>query len=141
MDATNAALLARRLAAIPRALTHATPAFAQRARNAEIWDVEGRRYIDFAGGIGVLNTGHCHPRVMAAATEQMNRFTHTCVQVMAYEPYIALAERLNATRRAAATKATQHTSPARKSGAGCGRYLRRWLRAARQPASCLLISR
>ena len=96
MDATNAALLARRLAAIPRALTHATPAFAQRARNAEIWDVEGRRYIDFAGGIGVLNTGHCHPRVMAAATEQMNRFTHTCVQVMAYEPYIALAERLNA---------------------------------------------
>ncbi len=96
MDATNAALLARRQAAIPRALTHATPAFAARARNAEIWDVEGRRYIDFAGGIGVLNTGHCHPRVMAAATEQMGRFTHTCVQVMAYEPYVALAERLNA---------------------------------------------
>jgi 4-aminobutyrate aminotransferase/(S)-3-amino-2-methylpropionate transaminase len=64
--------------------------------HAEIWDVEGNRYVDFAGGIAVLNTGHCHPRVMAAATEQMSRFTHTCVQVMAYEPYVALAERLNA---------------------------------------------
>ena len=96
MDTTNASLLARRHAAIPRALTHATPAFAARARNAEIWDVEGRRYVDFAGGIAVLNTGHCHPKVMQAATEQMGRFTHTCVQVMAYEPYVALAERLNA---------------------------------------------
>ena len=96
MDTTNAALLARRHAAVPRALTHATPAFASRARNAEIWDVEGRRYVDFAGGIAVLNTGHCHPKVIAAATEQMGRFTHTCVQVLAYEPYVALAERLNA---------------------------------------------
>jgi 4-aminobutyrate aminotransferase/(S)-3-amino-2-methylpropionate transaminase len=96
MDTTNASLMARREAAIPRALTHATQAFAARARNAEIWDVEGRRYIDFAGGIAVLNTGHCHPRVLAAASEQMARFTHTCVQVMAYEPYVALAERLNA---------------------------------------------
>ncbi len=96
MDTTNATLFARRQAAIPRALTHATPAFAARARNAEIWDVEGRRYVDFAGGIAVLNTGHCHPKVIAAATEQMSRFTHTCVQVMAYEPYVALAERLNA---------------------------------------------
>jgi 4-aminobutyrate aminotransferase/(S)-3-amino-2-methylpropionate transaminase len=96
MDATNADLLARRQAAIPRGLTHSTPAFAARARNAEIWDVEGRRTIDFGGGIGVLNTGHCHPRVIAAATEQMNRFTHTCAQVMAYEPYVELAERLNA---------------------------------------------
>jgi 4-aminobutyrate aminotransferase/(S)-3-amino-2-methylpropionate transaminase len=96
MDTTNASLLARRQAAVPRALTHATTAFAARARNAEVWDVEGRRYVDFAGGIAVLNTGHCHPRVMAAAMEQMGRFTHTCVQVMPYEPYVALAERLNA---------------------------------------------
>ena len=96
MNTTNAALLTRRQAAIPRALTHATPAFASHAKNSEIWDVEGRRYVDFAGGIAVLNTGHCHPKVMAAAAEQMGRFTHTCVQVMAYEPYVALAERLNA---------------------------------------------
>jgi 4-aminobutyrate aminotransferase/(S)-3-amino-2-methylpropionate transaminase len=92
---TNAALLARRQDAVPRALTHATTAYAARAKNAEIWDVEGNRYVDFAGGIAVLNTGHCHPRVIAAATEQMNRFTHTCVQVLAYEPYVELAERLN----------------------------------------------
>ncbi len=92
----NIDLLARRNAAVPRALSHATAVYAQRARNAEIWDVEGRRYVDFAGGIAVLNTGHCHPRVIAAATEQMGRFTHTCVQVLAYEPYVALAERLNA---------------------------------------------
>ncbi len=92
----NIELLARRQAAIPRALTHATEIYAHHARNAEVWDVEGRRYVDFAGGIAVLNTGHCHPRVIAAATEQMNRFTHTCVQVLAYEPYVALAERLNA---------------------------------------------
>jgi 4-aminobutyrate aminotransferase/(S)-3-amino-2-methylpropionate transaminase len=93
---TNVDLFARRNAAIPRALTHATPVFAHHARNAEIWDVEGRRYIDFAGGIAVLNTGHCHPKVIAAASEQMQRFTHTCVQVLAYEPYVELAERLNA---------------------------------------------
>jgi 4-aminobutyrate aminotransferase/(S)-3-amino-2-methylpropionate transaminase len=92
---TNAALLARRQDAVPRALTHATTAYAARALNAEVWDVEGRRYVDFAGGIAVLNTGHCHPKVIAAATEQMARFTHTCVQVLAYEPYVELAERLN----------------------------------------------
>jgi len=93
---TNAELLARRNAAVPRALGHATTAYAHRALNAEVWDVEGRRYVDFAGGIAVLNTGHCHPKVIAAATEQMSRFTHTCVQVLAYEPYVELAERLNA---------------------------------------------
>jgi 4-aminobutyrate aminotransferase/(S)-3-amino-2-methylpropionate transaminase len=92
----NAELLARRVKAVPRALSHATSVYAERARNAEVWDVEGKRYIDFAGGIAVLNTGHCHPKVMAAATEQMQRFTHTCVQVLAYEPYVELAERLNA---------------------------------------------
>ncbi len=93
---TNADLLARRNAAVPRALGHATNAYAHRALNAEVWDVEGTRYVDFAGGIAVLNTGHCHPRIMAAARAQMERFTHTCVQVLAYEPYIELAERLNA---------------------------------------------
>jgi 4-aminobutyrate aminotransferase/(S)-3-amino-2-methylpropionate transaminase len=92
----NVELLARRNAAVPRALSHATGVYAHHARNAEVWDVEGKRYVDFAGGIAVLNTGHCHPKVIAAATEQMQRFTHTCVQVLAYEPYVALAERLNA---------------------------------------------
>lgn len=92
---SNAALSARRAAAVVRGVAHATPFFVDRAFNSEIWDVEGRRYIDFAAGIAVVNTGHCHPRVIAAAQAQMARFTHTAFQVSAYEPYIELAERLN----------------------------------------------
>ena len=72
-----------------------TQVYAARAQNAEIWDVEGKRYIDFAGGIGVLNTGHRHPKVMAAVAAQLERFTHTCFQVMPYPGYVELAEKLN----------------------------------------------
>ncbi|MGC8535728.1 MAG: 4-aminobutyrate--2-oxoglutarate transaminase [Rhizomicrobium sp.] len=93
---TNSDLLARRHAAVPRGVSTATPIFAARAKNAELWDADGRRYVDFAGGIAVLNTGHCHPKVMAAARAQMDAFTHTAFQVVAYENYVALAERLNA---------------------------------------------
>jgi len=93
---TNSELMARRVAAVPRGVGHAHPVFAARAENAELWDVEGNRYIDFAGGIAVLNTGHRHPKVMAAVAAQMALFTHTCFQVSPYESYIALAERLNA---------------------------------------------
>lgn len=92
---SNAAWLARREAAVPRGVGHATAVFAQRALNAELWDVEGKRYIDFAGGIAVLNTGHRHPKVMKAVYDQLERFTHAAYQVTAYEPYVALAERLN----------------------------------------------
>jgi 4-aminobutyrate aminotransferase len=70
--------------------------FADRADNAELWDVEGQRFIDFAGGIAVMNTGHGHPKVVAAIEAQLHRFTHTCYQVVPYESYIALAEKLNA---------------------------------------------
>jgi 4-aminobutyrate aminotransferase/(S)-3-amino-2-methylpropionate transaminase len=93
---TNLSLLERRTTAIPRGVATATPVFAARAANAEIWDVEGKRYIDFAGGIAVLNVGHRHPRVMAAVAAQLEAYTHTAFQVMAYEPYVELAERLNA---------------------------------------------
>ncbi|WP_222105276.1 4-aminobutyrate--2-oxoglutarate transaminase [Denitromonas halophila] len=93
---TNAALMARRSAALPRGVGQAHPFFAERADNAEIWDVEGRRWIDFCAGIAVVNTGHRHPKVMAAAREQLDKFTHTCFQVMAYESYVELCERLNA---------------------------------------------
>jgi 4-aminobutyrate aminotransferase / (S)-3-amino-2-methylpropionate transaminase / 5-aminovalerate transaminase len=93
---TNASLHERRAAAVPRGVANACPIYADRAENAELWDVEGRRYIDFAGGIAVLNTGHRHPKIMAAAGAQEDRFTHTSFQVVPYEPYIALAERLNA---------------------------------------------
>jgi 4-aminobutyrate aminotransferase/(S)-3-amino-2-methylpropionate transaminase len=93
---TNAALMARRKHAVARGVGQAHEIFIARGRNAELWDVEGRRYIDFAGGIAVLNTGHCHPEVIAAVTDQIDRYTHTCFQVLAYEPYVELAERLNA---------------------------------------------
>jgi 4-aminobutyrate aminotransferase / (S)-3-amino-2-methylpropionate transaminase / 5-aminovalerate transaminase len=92
---TNAAIFERRREAVVRGVGHATPIVAARALNSEVWDVEGKRYVDFAGGIAVLNTGHCHPHVIAAVKEQLNRFTHTCFQVLAYEPYVELAERLN----------------------------------------------
>lgn len=93
---TNAALMARRRAALPSGLGQGFEIFVDRAENAEVWDVEGKRYVDFAGGIAVLNTGHRHPALVKAITEQLGRFTHTCFQVMAYEPYVELAERLNA---------------------------------------------
>ena len=93
---TNADLHARRLAAVPRGVATATQIFAARAENAELWDVEGRRYVDFAGGIAVLNTGHRHPRVLEAVRAQLDAYTHTAFQVVASEPYVELAERLNA---------------------------------------------
>ncbi|MFO1153614.1 MAG: 4-aminobutyrate--2-oxoglutarate transaminase [Rhodospirillales bacterium] len=93
---TNADLLSRRQAALPQGVSQAHQLVVDRALNAELWDIEGRRYIDFCGGIAVVNTGHRHPRVVEAVASQLDRVTHTCFQVIAYEPYIALAERLNA---------------------------------------------
>lgn len=88
--------LKRRKAAIPRGVSNATPITVARALNAEVWDVAGRRYVDFAGGIGTLATGHCHPHVIASVKAQLDAFTHPAFQVMSYAPYVELAERLNA---------------------------------------------
>lgn len=96
MTVTNAGLMARRVAAVAQGVATSMPSFIDRAENAELWDVEGRRYIDFAGGIAVLNVGHRHPKVIAAAKAQLDRFTHSAFQVNAYEPYVELAERLGA---------------------------------------------
>jgi 4-aminobutyrate aminotransferase len=93
---TNAAWHARRQAATPRGVGVFGDFFIQRAKNAEFWDIEGRRFIDFAGGIAVLNTGHVHPKVQAAIAAQLERFTHSCYQVVPYTEYVALAERINA---------------------------------------------
>jgi len=79
---------------IPRGITSAHPITAARARGSELWDVDGRRYVDFAGGIGVMNVGHAHPRVMKAVEEQLQNATHTSFQVVQYESYLRLAERL-----------------------------------------------
>ncbi|MBX5229788.1 4-aminobutyrate--2-oxoglutarate transaminase [Rhizobium sp. NLR9b] len=93
---TATSLTDRKNAAISRGVGMTTQIYADRAENAEIWDKEGRRYIDFAAGIAVLNTGHRHPKVIAAVKDQLDRFTHTCHQVVPYENYVSLAERLNA---------------------------------------------
>jgi 4-aminobutyrate aminotransferase/(S)-3-amino-2-methylpropionate transaminase len=91
----NDDLQKRRDAAIARGIANQLPVFVERARNAEIWDAEGRRYIDFAAGIAVVNTGHVHPAVHAAAAKQLEAFTHTCFMVTPYEVAVELAERLN----------------------------------------------
>jgi 4-aminobutyrate aminotransferase len=91
----NEQLMARKAAATPRGVGVMASFFADRANNSELWDVEGRRFIDFAGGIAVLNTGHRHPKVVHAIEEQLKRFTHTCYQVIPYESYISLAEKIN----------------------------------------------
>ena len=91
----NAELQQRRVDAVARGVGNATQLFAVKALNAEIWDADGKRYIDFAGGIGVMNTGHRHPKVMARIQQQLDAVVHSCFQVMPYEPYIELAEQLN----------------------------------------------
>ena len=93
---TSAELHERRAAAVPRGVSHATAIYAKRAKNAEIWSEDGKRYIDFAAGIAVVNTGHQHPKIVAAVEEQMKAFSHVCFQVTPYESYVRLAERLNA---------------------------------------------
>jgi 4-aminobutyrate aminotransferase len=92
---TNAQIEARRTAAMPRGASVGFQIYAQRALNSEIWDVQGKRYIDFGSGIAVLNTGHRHPRIVKAIQEQLDCFTHTAFQVVPYEIGVSLAERLN----------------------------------------------
>lgn len=93
---SNQDLMSRRGEAVARGVGAIHPVFAERAENATVWDVEGNEYIDFAGGIAVLNTGHMHPKVKAAAAEQLEAFSHTCFMVLAYEGYVELCEKLNA---------------------------------------------
>lgn len=95
MDANHSALNARKQQATPRGVGVMCQWYAERAENATIWDKDGNEYIDFAGGIAVLNTGHRHPKVIAAVTEQLTKFTHTAYQVTPYESYVSLAERIN----------------------------------------------
>jgi 4-aminobutyrate aminotransferase/(S)-3-amino-2-methylpropionate transaminase len=91
----NTLLLAERDRQIPRGLLTAHPVVLARGKGAHVWDVDGKHYLDFVGGIGVLNVGHNHPRVVEAVTAQLGELTHASFQVAAYEPYIELAGRLN----------------------------------------------
>uniref|UniRef100_A0A831ZRR2 4-aminobutyrate--2-oxoglutarate transaminase n=1 Tax=Desulfacinum infernum TaxID=35837 RepID=A0A831ZRR2_9BACT len=96
MTEFSSALLERRNRNVPQGPFNVTPAFIKEGRGAVLIDVDGRELIDFAGGIGVMNVGHSHPKVVAALKDQAEKFTHTCFHVAMYEPYVALAERLNA---------------------------------------------
>ncbi len=93
---SNASLAARRSAAIPAGLAKHSDIYIERAENAELWDVEGKRYVDFAAGIAVTNTGHRHPRVIDRVRRQLDLVTHTSFQTTPYEDYVSLCERLNA---------------------------------------------
>lgn len=105
-DISNSGLQQRREQAMARGMPSQLPVYVDRAANAELWDVEGRRYIDFGSGIAVLNTGHLHPAVQAAVQAQLKRFSHTCFMVTPYESAVALAERLNALAPGATPKKT-----------------------------------
>lgn len=90
----NADLQSRKNAITPRGVGVMCDFYAERAENAELWDVEGRRFIDFAAGIAVCNTGHRHPKIVAAIKAQLDRFTHTAYQIVPYESYVSLAEKV-----------------------------------------------
>ncbi len=90
----NQDLQARRQAVLPNGLATAFPVFADKAQNTELWDVEGNRYLDFIGGISVLNTGHSHPKIVEAVTEQVKKFSHTAANIVMYPSYVELAEKL-----------------------------------------------
>ncbi|MGB8693581.1 MAG: 4-aminobutyrate--2-oxoglutarate transaminase [Steroidobacteraceae bacterium] len=92
---SNAELQQRRIAAIPRGVANSLPNYAARASNSELWDVDGRRFIDFASGIAVLNVGHCHPKVVAAVNAQLGLLTHAAFQITPYANYVEVAEHLN----------------------------------------------
>ncbi|MDR5746946.1 4-aminobutyrate--2-oxoglutarate transaminase [Caballeronia sp. LZ029] len=92
----NADLHARKNAATPRGVGVMCDFYAARAENAELWDVEGRRFIDFAAGIAVCNTGHRHPKIVEAIRAQLDCFTHTAYQIVPYESYVSLAEKISA---------------------------------------------
>jgi len=91
---TNSNLQARKAKVMPRGQGNVYPVYVERAKNAELWDVEGKRYIDFGTGIAVCNTGHSHPKIVAAVKAQLDKFSHTCVMINPYESAVELAEKL-----------------------------------------------
>ncbi len=107
---TNESLLAERTQHIPQGLFNVHPIFVKKAKGAIITDVEGKEYIDFAGGIGVSNVGHCDDEVLSAVQDQIQNYMHTCFHVVMYEPYVELAKRLNAMTPGNFAKKTMFTN-------------------------------
>lgn len=91
----NESIHTRRQNAIPNGLASAFPIYAAKAKNTELWDVDGNRYLDFIGGISVVNTGHCNPKIIDAVKQQIDKFSHTAANIVMYESYVELAEKLN----------------------------------------------
>ena len=139
---TNTEIEGRRDKSVARAIAYSSTFIAEKAENAEIWDVEGKRYIDFCGGIGCQNIGHRHPQVVSAIKHQLDSLTHTCFQVTPYESYIALAERLNARYRS--SRCLNSTSPLHSSTSLCCRHpaapsaMERCLRLCNHTGNCCL---
>lgn len=106
MNKTNKSMVQRKNDAVARGVGMLHPIFIESADNATVTDIEGNSYIDFSGGIGVLNTGHLHPKVKAAVAAQLEKLSHTCFMVMGYEPYIEVCEKINALAPGADAKKT-----------------------------------
>lgn len=96
MNTTNQSMIQRKNDAVARGVGLLHPIFVDSAENSTITDIEGNKFIDFSGGIAVLNTGHLHPKVKAAVAAQLEKLSHTCFMVMGYEPYIEVCEKINA---------------------------------------------
>ncbi|MEM9840274.1 MAG: 4-aminobutyrate--2-oxoglutarate transaminase [Pseudomonadota bacterium] len=121
---TNAQWQERKDAAMARGEGNIAPLFVDRAKGSEIWDVEGRRYIDFATGIAVCNTGHVHPRVQNAVREQLDRFSHTCIMVTPYDSAVTLAERLNEVAPGPSPKKTMFVTTGAEAVENCVKIAR-----------------
>ncbi|MBI1392114.1 MAG: 4-aminobutyrate--2-oxoglutarate transaminase [Alphaproteobacteria bacterium] len=122
---SNAALKSRRDEALPAGLPSKSGVYAAKAENAELWDVEGKRYIDFIGGIGVLNVGHRHPKVVEAIKRQADQFIHTCFGIAQYEIYVELAERLNLLAPGKTVKKTVLFNSGAEAVENCVKFARR----------------
>lgn len=116
---TNAQWQERKNAAMARGEGNVAPIFIDRAKGSEVWDVEGRRYIDFATGIAVCNTGHSHPRIQKAVSEQLERFSHTCIMVTPYDSAVRLAERLNTAAPGRSAKKTMFVTTGAEAVENC----------------------
>ena len=134
----SSALSRRRAAAVPRGLSQATPIYVAKAEGAVLEDVDGNRYLDFAGGIGCQNTGHNFPAAVAAIHEQVDRYLHQCFMVGSYEPYVEVCRRLaglspcagdEARRKSACARPRAQAAPA--APRSCRRRRVRWRRAQR----------
>ncbi|MEM1396963.1 MAG: 4-aminobutyrate--2-oxoglutarate transaminase [Pseudomonadota bacterium] len=122
---SNEALKERRIEALPMGLPSKSGIYAAKAENAELWDVEGKRYIDFIGGIGVLNAGHRHPKVVQAIKDQADAFIHTCFGIAQYEVYVELAERLNRLAPGESPKKTALFNSGAEAVENCVKFARR----------------